>query len=614
MGKDITIDPVEIEGNPRELSGFRRLSVPLDQYKKDIGDFFKSRQGHDVTGAANTAANAIPGANVVKPFIEHPALRERANYAVQLPASAATTGGIGPVAGTMAGAGTKALVQPAAGAPPPAGPSGPILRGQGDPNAAPAGGAPAAPEAAPEPLSLSGQLPGTAPVQHIAAHNIDTVDPGLRQNLMDATDREKEAATQQGDAAAQADLTKAAGMMNAGTQLEQDAQRQKAKADFDGEQLAMRRERIDAMADQVSKMAKVNPDQYWEDKGALNRISTGLALALGAFSSAFNGTRNHVLDSINKGVDDNIAVQKDAYNRANGQLDDQRNLYSMAMQATGNPVEAQALARNMLIDSIKMKADAQATAAGSQTHIANAARLGTQLDKLKAEDDIKMHNYVQARDVGGGPTGPKPEELVKMAADYQKEAATNGHNITEQQALDHARALWYGGHGMAVHGSGPAVAKDSGATPGGMTKEQAGLVAKDHLEVQRGTDEFNSQMDNLAKSPVLDQIGWDTALLQHGGQRIAPASTKTVQSLKEINTQTLQAVGKVAKDADGKPNKEMIAKIEERFEIHPGDTKEVALQKIQGVRQVYNALARQQGASAPEPNKSNAPSYFTPSK
>ena len=47
----------------------------------------------------------------------------------------------------------------------------------------------------------------------------------------------------------------------------------------------------------------------------------------------------------------------------------------------------------------------------------------------------------------------------------------------------------------------------------------------------------------------------------------------------------------------------MIERLEKRFSIHLGDTKQMAIQKLEGAREVVNALARQQGATnAPAPN------------
>lgn len=137
----------------------------------------------------------------------------------------------------------------------------------------------------------------------------------------------------------------------------------------------------------------------------------------------------------------------------------------------------------------------------------------------------------------------------------------------------------------------------------GMGKSGREKIAAERYEAQQTSDEFNSQVDAMKKHPALEDLGVTTGPLSHLGPRVAPGSSKTVQDLQQLNTQIINAIGKVARDAEGKPNVAMMERYEKRFTIEPGDTKEIALQKIEGARSVVNSLARQHGATgAPKPS------------
>ena len=182
------------------------------------------------------------------------------------------------------------------------------------------------------------------------------------------------------------------------------------------------------------------------------------------------------------------------------------------------------------------------------------------------------------------------------------------HRIETQAAEGHivspAQAYWWvmATKGKPVAGAGDFGGGAKGGEGAGMTREQRGKIAQEQTQTQTASDEFNRQMDNLRKHPVITGSGLTDAAFSTLPQRVAPKSNDAQQQLEAINTQMLQAVGKVAKDADGKPNKAMIEKIEKRFELHLGDHPDIKQQKLNGIADVYNALAREQGAHAPEPN------------
>lgn len=138
----------------------------------------------------------------------------------------------------------------------------------------------------------------------------------------------------------------------------------------------------------------------------------------------------------------------------------------------------------------------------------------------------------------------------------------------------------------------------------GLTKEQRFKMG----EREHEAGEANAQFDRLLKHPAVTNSG-DLGNAAVGmlpsavTQRVAPGVAKQVQDVNEVNTQLIQQLGKVSKDADGKPNKETLKMFHDRFEIHSGDTPAIRAQKVEGVRNIVNSLLRAEGArSAPVPN------------
>lgn len=366
------------------------------------------------------------------------------------------------------------------------------------------------------------------------------------------------------------------------------------------------RTRIDEFSEKLAK-DKIDPNGMWNNASVPQRITWTLAKMLGAVGQAFlHLPTNQVADELERMAAQDVATQRANHEMGREHMADLNTMYGQALHATGNAEEAERVATGYALEAIKHQAQGFVNGAQSKVQEAKGKELISEIgsrivangerraavDEKKAETGIKLNPLAQARTVGAG--GVDMAKVYASARERIKDQAADGHIISPDEAIRWAYKLHTGNDPQP----------GAGAFAGGAKGDPAN---KELRETQTATDEFNRQIDGLAKHPVITGSGLGTAIGAQLPQRVAPDSNDAQQQLNAINTRNLQAIGKVAKDADGKPNKEMIKKIEERFEIHLADTPEMKQQKLQGVREVYNALARQQGAKAPEPNKGPPP-------
>lgn len=358
-----------------------------------------------------------------------------------------------------------------------------------------------------------------------------------------------------------------------------------------------------AHIDEFSKKVaqdRINPNKMYDEASTPTRITWAIASGLGAAAQGLlRQGSNHVVDMIQNAAAQDIAAQKANHDINRERLGDMHNAYSMAMQATGRKEEAERVAMGYALEGAKH--DLNALVANSQSDVAKAegAKIEAALTERQAqlstsgvEKEIGMNQWVPAHQVA---SGPDMKEVYKSARAYTDDQAKLGTIVTPDQAIQWAYKMHTGVNPLQGQGF------TQGAKLEGANKELK--------ETQVATDEFNKQIENLRKDSVIVGSGLGTAAGAHLPQRIAPESNDAQQQLHAINTRMLQAIGKVAKDADGKPNKTMIEKIEQKFEIHLSDSPAIKQQKLTGIADVYNSLAREQGAKAPEPTTGPAPGF-----
>ncbi len=344
------------------------------------------------------------------------------------------------------------------------------------------------------------------------------------------------------------------------------------------------------LADQIGR-TKIDPGRLMRNASAGQAFSMGIAAAMGGMLAGLNGGPNQVIDHMDRMIDRDIKAQEaDVDNQKSG-LASRQSIFGQMLSETGDRRLAGMQTRNLMYEAMKSKLQADSDRLGIPEVKAQSLLAINAIDQKQAamSEDMKKHAW--------------------QLAQQQAAAGVAAQRAAEERAWQRQKDVFEMGYKTDELGLKKAELGLSGAGGGGMSKEGRNKVATEQYEANRSADEFNSQMDALKQHPAIDNLGLGTAAMSGFGQRLAPGSTKTVQDIHQINTQVLQALGKVAKDADGKPDITMRQELRDRFEIHTTDTKDVALQKLEGARNVVNALARQQGATnAPSPSGPAMPS------
>lgn len=117
---------------------------------------------------------------------------------------------------------------------------------------------------------------------------------------------------------------------------------------------------LDARSSAVAN-AKVNPEQFWEDKGGgLGRVMAAIAVGLGQYSASRVGGPNAALGIINGAIDKNIAAQRDNIENQKAGLQAKNSLYAQNLAAFGDKESALLATKMNYLEQAKAFADQQA--------------------------------------------------------------------------------------------------------------------------------------------------------------------------------------------------------------------------------------------------------------
>ncbi len=343
------------------------------------------------------------------------------------------------------------------------------------------------------------------------------------------------------------------------------------------------------------KTRKVDPLKDFKESPALGVLAVVGGAVGGFFQGLSGGSKNEFLETLERHIDRGVAEQERQIRDEKWTLSEGANMLHQQRQAQKDDLLAKAQLRNLTYEAVKNEIAAEAERDGTDIGRANADAAialvaGQQADLQRQIGEQKRS---QAMAAAAMQHARAKEVQTAIFNQYEKNLASG---MPPGQAVDWARYLI--GQVYGVPGAPGRPADDPAA--GVLTKEHRSKITMEHGEAQHVSDSFNAQIDAMRKHPALDGLGLTTGAASHFGQRAAPESAKTVQDLNEINTAIINAIGKVAKDAEGKPNVLMMERYEHRFSIDPTDTKEIALQKLEGARNVVNRLAQQQGAAVPQ--------------
>lgn len=369
-------------------------------------------------------------------------------------------------------------------------------------------------------------------------------------------------------------------------------EQEQAQQHFDA-QMAVAQQQLDDVRDQ-----KIDPKRLMHDTG-----SKVLAIVGGLIGGLYQGltkqAENPFLNDLNKAIDRDIAAQeKDIANSREG-VGMQLNLLAQQRAQFKDTQTAKLQIRNMAYEAAKQQIAAEAQRYESPMVQARADQAIAQVSRQQAQLQEQIGKSLQAQAAAGAAQSVAAKkqmmEMYRTVYDktFDKMVESYGPDVAGKVAEAEARRAV----GVATFSNVGERPDYSKITPGGgaMPKE----LVKNKAEAQLAVDSANKLFDSMKNEPAVTSSGLGTSAASHLPQRMAPESNAQAQELARINTQLLQAVGKVAKDADGKPNKEMIKRIEDNYALAPGDTLEMKHQKIENVRDIFNALAAEQGAVAP---------------
>jgi hypothetical protein len=432
-----------------------------------------------------------------------------------------------------------------------------------------------------------------------------TPDPfgidAARRGQLAAYDDQIAAMRRAADAAAVGAVNEADARANFSRMQQEDAAIASAEAELSQRHFDDGMQEIGRQLDDV-RAKKVDPFRLMKEHPALAVLAVIGGGISGMYQARTHGAQNEFLADLDRQLDRAMAEderqirdQKDAIGQASNLLAQQR-----AVQKDTDLAKLQT--RNLQYEAVKQDIAARAAADDIPAARARADQMIAQVEDAQAKlaEVIGEKKRAQAAAVAGQSFAAQKEVLAMRNSVYEKVLqATGSPEIAEQEADRQITRMYAPG----TVGRRPV---QSGGMYDGLTREQAGKLRMEHSEADRATQEFNAQIDALRDHPAITESGLVSSALSGLPQRMTPTSNKYEQDLNEINTRILQDIGKVAKDADGKPNKAMLDKLEQRFEIHQGDSTEMKLQKLEGARNIYNSLARQQGAmNAPMPGDSD---------
>jgi hypothetical protein len=382
---------------------------------------------------------------------------------------------------------------------------------------------------------------------------------------------------------------------------------------------------LDAYDDYKKKAGSLKDpsSQYWEDKGTGARVLSGLASFSSALGAGLTGQGgNPYLDFLNKQIDRNYASHKqnisDMFDKqvAAGKIADTDTAWTRYQDEA--KLHYYDLAQTHIQDTLK---EHENRALGANVkNLAQKTNLDIEQQKIAQRAAL---SHAQAQAAAGAAASARAEALARQKRaeeTFTKLYDNQPKDVSDEERVQGAfRAL------SAVPGIRDedlaSTSRAVGATPdgkGGWTlpkptgggadidpetgRRYAPAELAKHKAVQTKVDAITHQVSQFLNDPAVTDAGG----MMRGAQGVLPSSMQSqgVQDqgakLNEIGSLMTSAIGSVAKDADGKPNKVMIERYHEKFEPTLADPPHVRQQKIASGLAFYKDLARSEGAKIPD--------------
>lgn len=258
---------------------------------------------------------------------------------------------------------------------------------------------------------------------------------------------------------------------------------------------------LDARSSAVAN-AKVNPEQFWDDKGGgLGRVMAAIAVGLGQYSASKTGGPNAALGIINSAIDRNIAAQRDNIENQKAGLQAKNSLYAQNLAAFGDKESALLATKMNYLEQAKAFADQQAALNEG------SLRAGAANEKFQAATDNQI-------------------------GDLRLKLAQLGHT---REAMSSSRHYSPGG----MVGGGAAKLEDRLVTlPDGTS-----YLARSEPEAQKARDLEAGYEEIKSIADKAERTRKETAWYEHAAKWLG-YDTENVAKLKALNPQLLLALKK----------------------------------------------------------------------
>jgi len=195
---------------------------------------------------------------------------------------------------------------------------------------------------------------------------------------------------------------------------------------------------------------RVNPDAYWQSKSGFEKVTLGLALALGAAGQALTGAPNAAKEMLDQAIKNNIDAQKVAIDQGRKSVEGKVNVYNEMLARFGDEEDAQIASQALLEKQAARTLARMANAAKDETAAAESLRLSAEYDRRAAQTLSDLHSRRVTRT-----TEVVPDRVVSTGQ--------------SRQAPKDAAARYVPGYGLAP-------------TPEEAKKGRAALAANDQLQ------------------------------------------------------------------------------------------------------------------------------------
>ena len=409
----------------------------------------------------------------------------------------------------------------------------------------------------------------------------------------------------------------------AAAKQKQAADYQQFRAEADARLEEDHQRHVDAYADYAKRAGSLKDpsEQFWEDKGTGARMLSGLAGFASGMGAGLTGAGgNPYLDYLNKQIGNNYAAHKQNIS----DLFDKQVAAGKIADTDANWTRFQDEAKLKYYDLATqhtqslLKAQEQRALGSNVKQLANRTNQGleqAQIDRRKALADAQAKAAAAAAGAAAARAAARQKEIdERFAKFYGEQDKDESPEQRTQAAFDALSKL------PSIKDEDLArVSRSVGAIPNGQGGWALPKISQTHLdrkerdkqyEVQNTVDAATKTISEYLKDP--DVLGSSKGFWSGAANTVQGAAPSFAQShdtqaevskMNTVGAEMLGIIGKVAKDADGKPNKVMIEEFKDRFTPKIGDPPNVRAQKLKGGLDYIQKVAQTQAPNLTIPGE-----------